>query len=186
MKIKFDELEKHELVLLIIPKEKVDDINMGMLEHFVNKKKSVCIYTTFTKPYKVLLKNLKKESIDSDKIFFIDCATPVSEAEEIVGNSKVIFCEPQSLTNLSISITTALKNMSREEDRVLILDTITTLMLYNDKNDVIKFIHHICGQIRKYDVRSLIFTLDEESDKKIISEVSRFCDASFTLSQLMK
>jgi KaiC/GvpD/RAD55 family RecA-like ATPase len=186
MKINFTELEHNELILIIVPNEKVDEVNMDILEHFVKEKEAICIYTTFTKPYKVILKNLKKNAIDSNKIFFIDCATPVSGPTEISGTNKVIFCQPQSLTNLSIAVTTALQNMPQSKNRILILDTITTLMLYNDKNDVIKFIHHLCGQIRKYGVKSLIFTLDEESDEKIIAEISRFCDASFKLSQLIK
>jgi len=184
MELTFKDIDSNELVLLIIPGEKVDEINESILEYFVNKKKAICVYTTFTKPYQIVLKNLQKEKIDTDKIFLIDCVTPVSEPEEISGTKKVIFCQPNSLTNISISVTTALKNMPKEGNRILILDTISTLILYNSKNSVIKFIHHLIGEIRKYGVKSFIFTLDEESDKSIISEISRFCDVSLNLSQL--
>jgi archaellum biogenesis ATPase FlaH len=74
--------------------------------------------------------------------------------------------------------------MSKDKNRVLILDTISTLMLYNNQRDVIKFIHFLSGEIRKYGIKSLIFTLDEASDKSIVSEISRFCDVSLKLSQL--
>ncbi len=184
MKLNFKEIDNNELVFLIIPSEKVDEVNEDILEYFVNKKGAICIYTTFTKPYEVVLKNLKRKTVNTDRLFIIDCVTPISEPEEISGNKKVIFCQPNSLTNISISVTTALKNMPRNKDRILVLDTITTLMLYNNKNDVIKFIHHLIGEIRKYGVKSLIFTLDEDSDKSVISEVSRFCDVSLRLSQL--
>ncbi len=184
MELNFKEIDDNELVLLIVPGDKVDNVNREILKYFVNKKKAICIYTTFTKPYKIIVNHLKKEGIDVDKVFLIDCVTPVTEIDEIVGNSRAIFCQPNSLTNISISITTALKNMPREKNRILILDTISTLMLYNSKNTVVKFIHHLIGEIRKYNVKSFIFTLDEESDKSIISEVSRFCDISLKLSEL--
>jgi len=184
MKLNFKEIDNNELVLLIVPSESVDEVNRNILEYFANKKGAICIYTTFSKPYKVVFKNLKKSKIDTKKIFFIDCVTPVSEFGEINIADKVIFCQPNSLTNISISTTTALKNLPQDKNRVLILDTISTLMLYNNRNDVIKFLHFLSGEIRRYGVKSLIFTLDEESDKSIISEVSRFCDVSLRLSQL--
>lgn len=184
MKLNFKEIDNNELVLLVIPSDKVDEVNSSILKYFSNTKKAVSVYTTFTKPYKVLLKNFKKGGIELSGIFLIDCVTPVSEFGEILGTNKVIFCQPNSLTNISISISTALKNMPRDKSRVLILDTISTLMLYNNKNTVVKFIHHLIGEIRKYGVKSFIFTLDEESDKAIISEVARFCDISLKLSQL--
>jgi hypothetical protein len=184
MELNFKLIDDNELVLLVVPSQKVDEVNEGILDFFVNKKVSTCIYTTFTKPYNVVIKNLKKKGINTDKIFFIDCVTPVSEPEQISGTDKVIFCQPNSLTNISISVTTALKNMPQNKNRVLVLDTIGTLIMYNNKNMVVKFIHHLIGEIRKYGVKSFIFTLDEESDKSIISEVARFCDISLNLSQL--
>ena len=184
MKLNFNEIDNNELVLLVIPSEKVEEVNREILDYLVSKKGAICIYTTFSKPYNVVLKNLEKERINTDRIFLIDCVTPVSGPEEISGTKKVIFCQPNSLTNISISVTTALKSMSKDKNRVLILDTISTLMLYNSKNTVIKFIHHLSGEIRKYGVKSLIFTLDEESDKSMISEVSLFCDVALRLSQL--
>jgi len=184
MKLNFKEIDDNELVLIIVPSESVDEVNRNILEYFANKKGAICIYTTFTKPYKVVFKNLKKYEINTDKIFFIDCITPVSEPAEINLANKVIFCQPNSLTNISISITTALKNLPKDKNRILILDTISTLMLYNNRNTVIKFIHYLSGEIRKYGIKSFIFTLDEESDKSIISEISRFCDVSLKLSQL--
>jgi len=186
MKLNFKEIDNNELVLLIVPSELVDEVNRNILEYFANKKGAVCVYTTFSKPYKVVFKNLKKYKIDTKKIFFIDCVTPVSEFGEINIADKVVFCQPNSLTNISISITTALKNLPKDKSRILILDTISTLMLYNDKNTVIKFLHFLSGEVRRYGVKSLIFTLDEESDKSIISEVSRFCDVSLRLSQLLE
>jgi len=186
MKLNFKEIDDNELVLLIVPSGSVDEVNRSVLEYFANKKGAVCVYTTFSKTYKVVFKNLKKYKIDTKKIFFIDCVTPVSEFGEINIADKVVFCQPNSLTNISISITTALKNLPQDKNRVLILDTISTLMLYNDKKDVIKFLHFLSGTIRKYGVKSLIFTLDEESDKSLISEISLFCDVSLRLSQLQQ
>jgi len=186
MELNFKEIENKELVFLIVPSDKVDEINKDILEYFINKKKAICIHTTFAKPYKVILKNLKKETINTNRLFIIECVTPVSQWGEISGKDNIIFCQPNSLTNISISVTTALKNMPRDKDRVLVLDTISTLMLYNNKNDVIKFIHYLIGEIRRYDVKSFIFTLDEDSDKSVISEISRFCDISLRLPQLEK
>jgi KaiC/GvpD/RAD55 family RecA-like ATPase len=169
-------IDNNELVLLVTPSEQVESVNAEVMKHFVNSKDSYVIYTTFTKPYETVLKNFKKDGIKTDKIFFIDCATPITGSSEIVNNKKAIFCSPHSLTNISISLKSALKNMSEKQNKVLVLDTITTLMLYNKKQAVVRFIHNLSGNIRKYGVKSLIFTLSGEDDKKIVSELSRYVD----------
>jgi KaiC/GvpD/RAD55 family RecA-like ATPase len=171
-------IDNNELVLIVTSSDRVDEVNYELLKHFMKVKDTYCIYTTFTKPYKVVLKNLNKKKITSSKIFFIDCATPVSSSSEILGNDKAVFCSPQSLTNISIAVKTAMKSISKKKSKILILDTITTLMLYSKKDAVVRFLHSVSGDIRKHKIKSLIFTLDEETDKKIISEISRYCDAS--------
>ena len=178
MELDFESLDNNELILLVTSGEKVEEVNQDLLKYYVNEKGAICIFTTFTKPHDVILGKLKKGKIRVEDIFFIDCATPISGPGEIHGTDKVVFCNPESLTNISIAITTAMKNMPKERDRILILDTVTTLTLYNKLNSVIKFIHFISGEIRKHKIKSLILSLDLKSNEKIISELSRFCDVT--------
>jgi archaellum biogenesis ATPase FlaH len=183
-KLNLKDIDDNEVLLVVTPTKVLQKINFEILKHFINDKQAVCVYSTFNKPNNTIITQLQKNNIKTDKIFFIDCATPVSSSEEMHGSSKSIFLNPQSLTNLSIAITTALENLPKKQPNILILDTIDTLMLHNDRKIVIRFIHQLCGKIRKNKVKSIFYVTEEESDKKTISEISNFCDTSLSINEI--
>jgi|TARA_Y100000310_G_scaffold345826_1_gene470637 hypothetical protein len=128
-------------------------------------------------------KILERNNIKTDKMFFIDCATPVAGRTEMHGTSKSLFCQPQSLTNISIAIGHALESIPKGNDKVLILDSLTTLMLYNSEKNVIQFIHSLSGKARAWNVKSIIYSVVEDTDKKTISEISQFCDTCIRIKE---
>ena len=64
----------------------------------------------------------------------------------------------------------------KKENKTLILDTLSTLMLYNNAETVGKFMHAVTGKLRNWGVKSVILTMEEETDKEIISQISQFVD----------
>jgi len=183
VKLDFEAIENNELVFIVVPSDLMQQVNLQILKYFTNTKNAIFVYTTFTKPYTAITKILEKNNIKTDKMFFIDCVTPVAGNTEMHGTSKNLFCQPQSLTNISIAIVTALKSIPKDRFGVLILDSISTLMLYNDENSVIRFIQGLSVKIRAREAKSLIFSLDEETDKKTISEISQFCDVCLRIKE---
>ena len=180
-KVNFSDLENNELLLVVSPSNMVEEVNLEIMRYFINKKDAYCVYVTIAKPYKTILNILKKNRISSNKIFFIDCISGLITGEDMQRAGNCILCQPQSLTNISIALTSALKSIPTDQEKVLILDTISTLMLYNEVLVIGRFMHALTGKIRKLGVKSVIFTLEEETDKKILSQMSHFCDKCITL-----
>lgn len=170
------ELETSKVVLVVVPSTSMQKVNLRILKYFLNTKNASCVYVTVAKPYKTMINILTKNKIKTSKIFFIDCITIRSEAEEMQRAGNTVFCHPQALTNVSIALTTAIKSLPKDTDRVLVLDTMSTLMLYNEAGTVGKFVHSLTGKVRAWGVKSVIFTLEEETDKKVISQITQFCD----------
>jgi len=171
------DLEGNGLILATAPSDKIQKINTEILKSCVNKKGSSTVYVTIAKPYKTILNTLKKNNINTDNLFFIDCATsPITEGEEIKRVGNVIFCSPQLLTNLSIALTNALQGLPKSNKRILIFDTVSTLMLYNKAIIVTRFMHILTEKLRRWDIKSIIFILEEETDKKTMSQICQFCD----------
>lgn len=175
-KINLNELEYNRLVLLLAPSKKIQEVDLFLLKYFLNTKKAFCVYVTVAKPYQTMLNILGKNKIKTDKIFFIDCITPVSAGGGMQRVGNCVFCQPQALTNISISLTTAMQSLPKDSERVLILDTVSTLMLYNETGTVARFVHSLTTKIRQWKVRSVILTLEEETDKKVLSQLSQFVD----------
>ena len=41
---------------------------------------------------------------------------------------------------------------------------------------MMRFIHYLTGKIRLWNISGVMISLHEESDKKVIGEISQFCD----------
>ncbi len=92
-----------------------------------------------------------------------------------------VFCQPQALTNISIALTSAIESLPKDNDKLLILDTLSTLMLYNEAGTVTRFAHVLTEKLRAWGVKSVILTLEEETDKKIIAQLGQFCDKTINI-----
>ena len=81
-------------------------------------------------------------------------------------SGNIVFCNPRSLTNISIVLTTALESLPKEHDRILMLDTLSTMLLYNEAVIISRFMHSLISRLRELGIKSIFFTLEEETDKK--------------------
>ena len=136
---------------------------------------------TVSKPYNTIINILNKSGIKTDRIFFIDCITSLSTSSSVMRAGNCVFCQPQALTNISIALTNAIESLPKDNDKLLILDTLSTLMLYNEAGTVTRFAHVLTGKLRAWGVKSIILTLEEETDKKIIAQLGQFCDKTITI-----
>ncbi len=171
------DFEDNELILVLAPSDRIQEVNVEILKNFLNKKDTSCIYVTVAKPYKTIIKSLEKNGIKPDKLFFVDCATGLATGnEEVQRSGNAIFCPPQMLSDISIAMSNFVDSIPKKENKTLILDTLSTLMLYNNAETVGKFMHAVTGKLRNWGVKSVILTMEEETDKEIISQISQFVD----------
>jgi len=91
VKLDFEAIENNELVFIVVPSDLIQQANLQILKYLDNTKKPIFVYTTFTKPYTAITKILEKNDIKTDKMFFIDCVTPVAGSMEMHGTSKCLF-----------------------------------------------------------------------------------------------
>lgn len=172
--IKFTDIKGEEIVLFITPAQKYISVNHEILDYYINKKNNFCIYVTVNRTYKSLMKSFKENNIKTDKMFIIDAITPVTTG--IKKSSNAIFIgSPESLTGISIAITSAVKSIP-EEKRILFFDSVSTLVVYNKTDSVIKFSHFLVTKMKEWKVAGAIISLGKETDGKILAQLSQFCD----------
>lgn len=162
-----------EVILFLTPAEKYNASNIKLLKEYISEGK-YCVYMSVNKPYKQLLENFEKAKIDSEKIFIIDAITPTGGSSERVGNA-VFVGSPRGLTTISIAITSALKSLP-EQKRVLFLDSMTTLEVYNDLGNLSKFSQFIISKMKEWKVSTALISLQQGKDDKLINEISQFVD----------
>lgn len=169
-----DGIKEGEVILFLIPAKKYVANNLQLLKHYVNKLQSYCIYITVNKPYAALIKTLQNNGVNTKRMFFIDAVTPSGTAAQKAGN--VVFIgSAQGLTTISLAITSAVKSMPKGK-RVLFLDSVSTLILYNNAGTVSKFSRFLITKMKKWNVGGAIMSLEKESDEDLVGQLSQLCD----------
>ncbi len=78
------------------------------------------------------------------------------------------------MTGLSIAITKAIENFPGE--KMLFLDSLSTMLLYNNEEVIGKFSNFILNKMRLQNISTIMLTLYADADKKIIKTISNFVD----------
>lgn len=176
IKKKLENIKKNAIILAIVPPQHYQDINLFLLKYWMDSTKGNGAYVSLNRPYKNLLETLDEGKIDAKRLFFIDCVT---KNELDVANCYFLKTQ-QSLTNLSIAISTVIKT---EKPAFVFVDSLNTLALYNEMDAAIRFAHFLVTKLRTNNVDGIILGLEESKNKAIITELSQICDKVIDLSE---
>ena len=174
MAVPFNQLKEGEIILFVTPAEKYLSTNLEILKYYLNKQKDYCVYVTVNRPYASLITILKREKVATEKLFVIDAITPIGGAVQRAGNA-VFIGSPQALTNISIAVTSAVQSLPKGK-RFLFFDTVSALIVYNNTGSVTKFTHFLITKMREWDITGVLISLEKETDEKMLSQLTQFCD----------
>lgn len=169
------ELPQNFIVGFIVGSDRYEETNLHLLEFFVNKLGYSGSYVTINRPYDNLIFTLDKHKIKMDKLFFIDCITRNIGGVERNAPNCLFLDSPSNLTDLGIALHEYV-SLTKDSKRFLFLDSLSTLFVHNDRTTMMRFIHYITGKMRLWNINGIMISLHEETDKKIIAELSQFCD----------
>ena len=130
--------------------------------------KRIC-YVTLNKPYNTIQNNIKNLGLSSDKFYFIDAITSTVGTPPLISNCSFI-SSPTALTDISLAFSDALLTCDNA-----IFDTISTLIVYEDINSVIKFVHNLITKIRVINKKAVFVALKEDSEE-LIKDLNMFVD----------
>ncbi len=138
-----------------------------MLIKFITKDMSG-IYVTLNVNCEKVVEQLKSENINIEKLSFID------GAEEKGAKHECIMLENSgSLTELSLAIT---KLLNKGKSDFVFLDSINTLLVYNDMKTVEKFAHFLINKLRSFGVAGIIISVKEKEVNELLPTLHQFCD----------
>lgn len=133
------------------------------------KMKSKGIYVTLNKANALLKKDLEKEKIDHSKLYFID-----GSGNKGAESENVFYVQgPKALTEISLATMAAIDTGKFD---FLFLDSLSTLLIYNDLKTTEKFAHFIMNKLKGFNMITLIIALNEENSKHLVSVVAQFSD----------
>jgi len=145
---------------IILPGNNYHDLTHAIFEYIKETSNNNWVYVTISKPFNVLRKEMS-DIMDPSSIFFIDC---VSRAAGIqTKNPQCYFLDsPSQLEQLILEIVNIVKNNTKDNESFIILDTISSLLLYNDELLVAEFFTHLINNMNIYNTHTISLCLEEE------------------------
>jgi hypothetical protein len=159
------------IVLTLIDPMRYQEAVFGVLKYFASKS-SRGVYVTLNKPFSVLTKNFEKAGIPSNSLFFVDGVTNVSAVEE--ASDHACLGSGIDLSNLCIGISRAVGQL--KDEKFLLLDSLSTLLIYNESRAVSKFAHLLTEKMRRWNTQGSLLTVEMNAEKDVVSQLAPFCD----------
>lgn len=146
----------------------VEKINSNISKTLKTHKKHPCIYVSLNKTPRNIKSILKKKKIDVSKLYFIDC---VSENKKY---KDVIHASPDKLDQLSTAVKSFIDTI--EGEKILIVDTLATLLAYNNQNKVAKFVNKITAYASQNEVTMVALSPKTHKGEELSQEIFNFFD----------
>ena len=120
---------------------------------------------TITKPFESIFDDYSN-LINNQNIIFIDC---ISHAAGISKEkSNCIYIEsPSQLESILLEIMNSYKNTDDKKNKYLIIDSLSSLVIYNDAPLVTEFFTHLINRTRLSDITTISLTIEEEMNDNI-------------------
>jgi len=116
-----------------------------------------------------------------DRTVFIDCYSSTIGGEK-PSESELVIPGPSSLNDLSLAINEAIVQSMGKKMRVVFYG-LSTFLLYNPKDSILKFLQVVGGRLKKADATTLMLVEEGVHDKQLISTAGHMMDEIYTLAE---
>lgn len=168
-----DSFDKPFSAILLMPKDQYEMRYARLVNHFLGfGAKGICV--TVNKSSFDLDKVLEREGIPRENLTYIDAVTQMIDSVKLKGKQSVYLESPGDLVELSMAIEKAIKKLGHDK-KFIIVDSLTTLLVYNTEVSVEKFTHSLSQKIGEWEIQGIFLATDSTS-KQFIDTLSQFCD----------
>jgi archaellum biogenesis ATPase FlaH len=172
------EVVENEFLLILLNESQYTDPLKEIIKTLEKTKTRIC-YVCLSKPYKDVINELKSAGVDTDKFFFIDVLSSHYKEHTTIENC-IFLSAPVNLDLLWTSITKALKGGCN----AIILDTVSSLLIYHDASEIVRFTHDILTEEKK--AKKIFVVLKEqptpEDNRILVEDLDMFADKKIDMS----
>ncbi len=163
------ELKTNKIVLVLVPSIDYTNVVRDTAKELSKHKMG---YITLNKTYAALKEDFNKAKVNVDNITFIDAISKTIKNVPDHANGVYFLSAPNSLTEMSIQVS----SLVEEKIDCVVFDSLTNLLIYQQKAPVAKFLSTIINKLRDGNVCGVFFCLDVREHEELIQEASMFVD----------
>lgn len=167
------------VVIVEVPPE---EDQMRVVADFIKSRQNdKGIYVSSNRPADDLIEKLLtynvdlKKSLEAGKTCVIDLMSRSVGASEVNGG--IYVSSPSELSAAQMAIEKAFETVNGRAGRTwLLLDSISTLLVFNTPGAVLHFAHFLIGRLRVLQFDGVLFTVEGSVDERTLSTIKQFCD----------
>ncbi|MBU2638543.1 MAG: hypothetical protein KJ955_06215 [Nanoarchaeota archaeon] len=165
------EIDGMKSFLFIMDAGKLQD-NLIALIKFLNAKGMSGACICLNKPFKSLKSMLESKKVNTKNILFIDTLSS-SRTELKPKEGAIMISNPSELTSISLAAGGFAKSNSGK--RFIIIDALSTLLIYNHPDAVAKFTRYMASLTSSQGIKLIVLTTESLNDR-ILPKVQPFFD----------
>jgi hypothetical protein len=163
--------------LLILMEEKEYASRLEEIINSVEKTRTKICYVCLSKPYTDVMEDLRKQGLNVHDFLFIDVLSSHYNEQEPVGNC-IFISEPTNLAAIRAAI---MKAVDEKKCSVILFDTISTLLIYQETSSIVKFTHYLLTDEKQEHVKKLFIVLKNgtgpnEQSAMLLKDLTMFAD----------
>ncbi len=164
--------------LLIVKLKDYSSAPHVLLSYFAAQKMPG-VYVSINKPYADIVKTLSAQPTQTQ---FVDAITALT-GRGADDNATVTYIDsPLALVELNLAISDRLKGLVSNQ-KFLILDSVSTLLVYNTPQSVEKFCHTVIAKNRSENVVGLFLMIESEDHRDVVETLAQFVDNVIAVKQ---
>ena len=132
------------------------------------------LHVTLNTPLETLLETLDNRKIKYSNFVFIDGISNTSDAKKLEGEKYKYIESPRDLVDLVFIIDEEIAKIKTQK-KFLVVDSISTLLIYNSPQAIQQFAHTLTGKMRAWKLKGILIAMDD-TDGTALNSISQFCD----------
>jgi len=171
------DLGTKQLFLVLSPPDRLREQNLALTADLLQAGYRVCVITT-NYPYRVLVRLYTSAGFDLDRIDFIDAITAYALGTMPPPDKRCRFVQaPTDLTEIGIGVTELLK-AHPDEPTCILIDSVSTMLIYLSSSNLSKFIHFVANRLRLLDHAGIFLAVEKGLDPMLLTQLVTFVDAT--------
>jgi len=175
----FKGVQPKSIVMLETP---VEENQMRLVADFLKfSRNDKGIYVSSNRPTNDLAEKLLaynfdlRKALEAGRICVIDLMSRSIGANEVRGG--IYVSSPSELSATQMAIEKAFERINGEAGKTwLLLDSISTLLVFNSPGALLQFLHFLIGRLRVLQFNGVIFTVEGSVEERTLATIRQFCD----------
>lgn len=163
-----------DVVLVTVASDSYSVAQDSLLRHFVQEQGMGGVYIAVNKPFAAIRKGMERQGLDDKKVRFIDMVSKMSGCSQPKAKNCEYLEAPTNLTELMLVLENSVDEI-KQPKKFLIVDSVATLLVYNDVEAVEKLIHAMVGKVGEWKVIAVLLMVLSEDTKGVVQVLGQFC-----------